>query len=162
MPRRRRRLHCYLCKQAGPCIQCSDDCDTSFHPLCNLLADAFMRIYDDYQTNSLDFAHYCLKHSPLFLIRNVDIPNSYTKLYRVLFIAISPCDVIYHARARLPFYVAKACEYLPTCMCIPLTLCACFLAQTGSRQSERAASAVRKERVEKASVDGVDVPIHGK
>jgi hypothetical protein len=79
----RRNLRCYLCKRAGPCIQCSDQCSTAFHPLCGLFSGQYMSMHEDKLSGSTTFTACCRRHTPLHLARGIDIPPAYSTLIKL-------------------------------------------------------------------------------
>lgn len=82
IPRVRRDLRCHLCKQQGPCIQCSHaDCEKAFHPLCNFLAGSYMFTFEE---DGIGYSQArvacCRLHTPTPLLRGVHLPLPYSKL----------------------------------------------------------------------------------
>jgi hypothetical protein len=79
-----RKLRCYLCQRLGPCVDCSESCNNSFHPLCGYFSGQFMLIYS--HTNDIEshtaIAH-CRKHTPIHLTKNINIPSNYSKLWNI-------------------------------------------------------------------------------
>jgi hypothetical protein len=74
----RKKLRCTFCKRAGPCIQCDHNgCTAAFHVTCGLMSGSFMHLNEHKGITTMSCR--CRKHTPLHVLRGVDIPKEYSR-----------------------------------------------------------------------------------
>ena len=83
IPTALKRLRCYLCGRSGPCVECSESCNLSFHPLCGYFSGQFMQIIDHLDGDRSTAYGLCRRHTPLHLAKFVTVTHEYSLMYRL-------------------------------------------------------------------------------